>query len=102
LSGGNIDVKTISLVVERGLLAAGRFLKLKVEMEDVPGSLARLASDIAETKANIYLITHDRRSRTLPLGRTEVMLELETRGYEHIRQVIDYLDGRGYELEVAK
>lgn len=102
LSGGNIDVKTISLVVERGLLAAGRFLKLKVEMEDVPGSLARLASDIADTKANIYLITHDRRSRALPLGRTEVMLELETRGYEHIRQVIDYLDGRGYELEVAK
>lgn len=102
LSGGNIDVKTISLVVERGLLAAGRYLKLKVELEDVPGSLARLATDIAETRANIYLISHDRRSITLPLGRTEVLLELETRGFEHIREVIGHLNGRGYEVEVLK
>jgi threonine dehydratase len=102
LSGGNIDVKTISVVVERGLLAAGRYLKLKVELEDVPGSLARLAADIAATRANIYLISHDRRSIALQLGRTEVLLELETRGYEHIQEVIDYLSGRGYEVEVLK
>lgn len=102
LSGGNIDVKTIAVVVERGLLAAGRYLKLKVELEDVPGSLARLAADIAATKANIYLISHDRRSIALQLGRTEVLMELETRGYEHIQEVIDYLSGRGYEVEVLK
>ena len=102
LSGGNIDVKTIAVVVERGLLAAGRYLKLKVELEDVPGSLARLAADIAATRANIYLISHDRRSIALPLGRTEVLLELETRGYEHIQEVIDYLNGQGYEVEVLK
>jgi threonine dehydratase len=100
LSGGNIDVKTISVVVERGLLAAGRYLKLKVELEDVPGSLARLAADIAATRANIYLISHDRRSITLPLGRTEVLLELETRGFEHIREVIGHLNGQGYEVTV--
>ncbi len=102
LSGGNIDVKTIALVVERGLLAAGRYLKLKVELEDVPGSLAKLSTDIAATRANIYLISHDRRSIALPLGRTEVLLELETRGYEHIQEVIGYLNGRGYEVEVLK
>ena len=66
LSGGNIDVKTIAVVVERGLLAAGRYLKLKIELEDVPGSLAKLATDIAATRANIHLITHDRRSIDLP------------------------------------
>ena len=102
LSGGNIDVKTIAVVVERGLLAAGRYLKLKIELEDVPGSLAKLATDIAATRANIHLITHDRRSIDLPLGRTEVLLELETRGYEHIKEVIEYLNGRGYEVEVLK
>ncbi|HTG82183.1 MAG TPA: threonine ammonia-lyase [Geobacteraceae bacterium] len=102
LSGGNIDVKTIAVVVERGLLAAGRYLKLKVELEDVPGSLARLSADIATTRANIYMISHDRRSIALPLGRTEVLLELETRGYEHIQEVISYLGGRGYEVEVLK
>jgi threonine dehydratase len=102
LSGGNIDVKTIAVVVERGLLAAGRYLKLKVELEDVPGSLARLATDIAATRANIHLITHDRRSKDLPLGRTEVLLELETRGYDHIQEIIAYLSGRGYEVEALK
>ena len=102
LSGGNIDVKTIAVVVERGLLAAGRYLKLKVELEDVPGSLAQLTAVIAATRANIHLITHDRRSKDLPLGRTEVLLELETRGYDHIREVIEHLNGRGYEVEVLK
>lgn len=102
LSGGNIDVKTIATVVERGLVAGGRYLKLKVELADVPGSLARLATDIAATRANIYLINHDRRSPALPIGRTEVILELETRGYEHIREVIDQLDGKGYEVTAVK
>lgn len=102
LSGGNIDVKTIAVVVERGLLAAGRYLKLKIELEDVPGSLAQLATDVAATRANIHLITHERRSINLPLGRTEVRLELETRGYEHIQEVINHLNSRGYEVDVQK
>ena len=102
LSGGNIDVRTISIVVERGLLAAGRYLKLKVQLADIPGSLARLSADIAATRANIYLISHDRRSIALPLGRTEVLLELETRGYEHIEEVIKHLTGQGYDVEVLK
>ncbi|AJE04322.1 threonine ammonia-lyase [Geobacter pickeringii] len=101
LSGGNIDVKTIATVVERGLLAAGRYLKLKVLLDDIPGSLAKLAADIAATRANISLITHERRSKDLPLGKTEVLLELETRGYEHIEEVIDHLRG-GYEVDVVK
>jgi threonine dehydratase len=100
LSGGNIDVKTIALVVERGLLAAGRYLKLKIELEDLPGSLATLTADIAAVRANIFLINHDRRSKSIALGRTEVSLELETRGYGHIREVIDFLEGKGYRLAV--
>jgi threonine dehydratase len=100
LSGGNIDVKTIAVVVERGLLAAGRYLKLKVELDDVPGALARLTAEIAETRANISIITHDRRSKSLPIGKTEVLVELETRGGEHIQDVSRYLEERGYLLEV--
>lgn len=96
LSGGNIDVKTIATVVERGLLAAGRYLKLRIELDDLPGSLASLTADIAAVKANIFLINHDRRSKSLALGKTEVSLELETRGYEHIKEIIRYLEERGY------
>jgi threonine dehydratase len=100
LSGGNIDVKTIAQVVERGLLAAGRYLKLTVELDDLPGALARLSTDIAETRANIFHISHDRRSKSLALGKTDVSLELETRGYGHIREVIEYLEMKGYVLTV--
>jgi len=102
LSGGNIDVKTISVVVERGLVAAGRYLKLKIALDDVPGALARLAAEIAHVKANISIITHDRRSKSLPLGKTEVLIELETRGYEHTTEVVTYLQGVGYQVDVLK
>jgi threonine dehydratase len=96
LSGGNIDVKTIAIVVERGLVAAGRYIKLRVELDDVPGSLARLSADIATSKANIHLISHDRRSISLPIGKTEVQIELETRGNEHTKEMLAFLHGRGY------
>ncbi len=100
LSGGNIDVKTISQVVERGLIAGGRYLKLTVELDDHPGALALLAGNIAETRANIFHINHDRRSKSLPIGRTDVSLELETRGYDHIKEIVGYLEGKGYSLTV--
>ncbi|MBK5275818.1 MAG: threonine ammonia-lyase [Desulfuromonadales bacterium] len=100
LSGGNIDVKTISQVVERGLIAGGRYLKLTVELDDHPGALAALAGNIAATRANIFHITHDRRSKSLAIGRTDVSLELETRGYEHINEIVSYLEGKGYSLMV--
>ena len=100
LSGGNIDVKTISQVVERGLIAGGRYLKLTIELDDHPGALAVLAENIAATRANIFHITHDRRSKALAIGRTDVSLELETRGYEHIKDIVTYLEGKGYNLTV--
>jgi threonine dehydratase len=76
-------------------------LKLKIELDDLPGSLAELTACIAAVKANIFLINHDRRSKSLALGKTEVLLELETRGYEHIREVINYLEMKGYVLYVG-
>lgn len=101
LSGGNIDVKTIATVVERGMLAAGRYLRLTIELNDLPGALATLSADIAATRANIFLINHDRRSKSLALGRTDVSLELETRGYEHIKEIVAYLKDKGYSLMVG-
>ncbi len=98
LSGGNIDVRTLALVVERGLLAAGRYLKLRVEIDDTPGSLATLSADLASVKANIHDIAHDRRTKGLVMGKTAVQLLLETRGREHARDIEKYLLGRGYIL----
>lgn len=100
LSGGNIDVRTLALVVERGLLAAGRYLKLRIELLDTPGALARLATDLAFVRANIHDITHDRRTQGVVMGKTAVQLLLETRGQEHTREIIRFMQGCGYQLEV--
>ena len=100
LSGGNIDVRTLALVVERGLLAAGRYLKLRIEIQDAPGALAQLATDLGTIRANIHDITHDRRTQGVVMGKTEVQLLLETRGREHSDEIIHFMQGRGYILEV--
>lgn len=102
LSGGNIDVQTLSRVVERGLLEEGRYLKLRLELPDVPGVLARLAAILGEEGANIFAVRHDRRRSHLPLGRAEVLLELETRGPEHIADVRERLAREGYDSDALR
>lgn len=96
LSGGNLDVQTMSRVVERGMLAEGRYLKLRLEMADVPGSLANLSGLLSELGANIFQISHDRHNALLPLGEAEVRMELETRGPAHIRDILNALEEGGY------
>lgn len=100
LSGGNIDVQTMARVVERGLVAEGRFLKVRVELDDIPGALATLASRLGGCGANIFRVSHDRHSVAVRLGRAEVHLELETRGPSHIQEVLDELHQAGYAATV--
>ena len=100
LSGGNLDVQTMSRVVERGMLAEGRYLKLRLEMIDMPGALAQLANILSELKANIFQVSHDRHKSSLPLGEAEVILDLETRGPSHIEDVLMRLEDEGYRPEV--
>ena len=77
------------------------YLKLRVELPDTPGSLAGLTADLASVRANIHDISHDRRTKGLMIGATAVQLLLETRGQEHTRDIISYLQERGYSLEPA-
>lgn len=100
LSGGNLDVQTMSRVVERGMLAEGRYLKLRLEMIDMPGALAQLTAVLSELGANIFQVSHDRHKSSLPLGEAEVILELETRGPGHIQEILLSLEEEGYRPEV--
>lgn len=102
LSGGNLDVQTMSRVVERGMLAEGRYLKLRLEMIDMPGALAQLANILTELKANIFQVSHDRHKSSLPIGEAEVILDLETRGPGHIDDVLMRLEDEGYRPEVIR
>jgi threonine dehydratase len=97
LCGGNIDVNLISRIIERGLVKDGRLVRLKVRLPDRPGTLARFTSVLAEKRANIIEIYHNRAfTRSLGLGETEVEVTLETRGREHIEELTAALGERGY------
>ncbi len=102
LSGGNLDVQTMSRVVERGMLAEGRYLKLRLEMIDMPGALAKLTNILSELEANIFQVSHDRHKSSLPIGEAEVILDLETRGPSHIDDILSRLEEEGYRPEVLR
>jgi threonine dehydratase len=101
LSGGNIDVNVISRIIERGLVKDGRLVRLTVLLQDRPGALARLTGLVAEARANILHITHDRAFSTARIGETEVELTLETSGREQIEAVKRHLRDAGYRVEEA-
>ena len=97
LSGGNIDVTMLSRIIERGLVKDGRLVRLDVLVLDRPGALARLSQVIAEARANIVHIEHDRAfARTAAIGETEVELTLETTGRDHIEALKARLAASGY------
>ncbi len=95
LSGGNIDLSTISRIIERGLAAQGRLCRLTVELQDHPGTLAQLTKLVARTGANVQQIDHDRNFGPADVSLVRVALVLETRDREHIREVEAALDAAG-------
>jgi threonine dehydratase len=96
LSGGNIDVNLVSRIIERGLVKDGRLVRLAVMVRDRPGQLARLTALVAEMRANVLHILHDRAFSRARLGETEVELTLETSGREQIEAVKRHLTEAGY------
>jgi threonine dehydratase len=99
LSGGNIDVTVIARIIERGLVKDGRLVRLGVLLRDRPGALARLTGLIAEARANILHIEHDRAFSRGAIGETEVELTLETSGRAQIDAVKQRLEAAGYRVE---
>ena len=99
LSGGNIDVNLIARIIERGLVKAGRLVRLVIKLPDRPGSLARLTAALAEERANVIEIFHNRMSSRSALGEALVEMTLETRGQEHIDSLRATLRARGYLAE---
>jgi threonine dehydratase len=98
LSGGNIDVNLVSRIIERGLVKDGRLVRLAVMLRDRPGQLARLTELVAEMRANVLHILHDRAFSRARLGETEVELTLETSGREQIDAVKRHLTEAGYSV----
>ena len=100
LCGGNIDLNVLSTVIMRGLIERGRYLRVRTVLKDRPGALERLIEILAAERANIYAIQHDRTSKDVALNAADVELDLETRGHDHVAELIATLESHGYEVEV--
>ena len=96
LSGGNMDVTLLSVIIEKGLLKSGRKMKLTVTLVDKPGSLMRFTEILKELNANIVHIAYDRTSISLDYGDANVTVHVETKGKEHQEQIKSVLKNEGY------
>lgn len=97
--GGNIDVTLLSRIIERGLVKDGRLVRLRVHLPDYPGALHRLTGILAEHRANIVETSYDRAYHGVNLGDTAIDITMETRGPDHISELLSALGGAGYTHE---
>ena len=100
LSGGNIDPLMLSVIIARGMVRAGRLTRLTVELRDLPGALATVTACLAEANANIEEVHHQRAFTNLPLQTAEVDFVLQTRGREHVEEIIGALRDAGFAARV--
>lgn len=98
LCGGNIDVNMIARIIERGLVAHGRMARLMVTVRDRPGSLAALSKIVAGLGANVLEIRHRRAFADITVGDVQVVMHLETRGREHVKEIISALEAFGHSV----
>lgn len=97
LSGGNVDPILLTRLIEHGLSAAGRYLLLRVVVDDQPGALARLTATVASLGLNVLEVEHHRVGLRLGVDKVEVALTLETRDPGHVTEVLDALRAQGYD-----
>jgi threonine dehydratase len=96
LSGGNIDVQILSVIIEKGLIKSARKMIISVTLVDKPGALMNLTDILREANANIIKIDYDRTSTTLSYGDANITITLETKGKEHQEEVRMKLKEGGY------
>jgi threonine dehydratase len=94
--GGNIDVSLLSRIMERGLVKDGRLVRLRVHLPDYPGALHRLTGILAQHRANIVETSYDRAYYGVNLGDTAIDITMETRGPDHIVELLSALSASGY------
>jgi threonine dehydratase len=97
LCGGNIDPLLLASIIERGMVRAGRLARIQVNSRDVPGHLASIATIVADAGANVDEVRHQRAFNLLAAQNVSIELVLQTRGPEHVAQVIEKLQLSGYE-----
>jgi len=99
ISGGNVDLPTLSQVLQRGLAEQGRLIRLLITVTDRPGGLNAITTVLAEQRANIVQIFHQRSNAKKGVGEAEVEVDLETRGPEHSEEITKAMQARGFSVQ---
>jgi len=99
LCGGNVDPLLLQRILQSGMFEEGRYFALRTRLRDEPGALSRLLAHLAEGGANVLAVGHHRLRTRLGVLEVEVELEVETRGPEHIRELVDALVAGGYPVQ---
>ena len=98
VSGGNVDVTTLSRVITKGLSKAGRIVELTTKVPDKPGGLLQMLRVVADSGANILTVNHAREDSHSEVAACIVTMVLETRNPEHVRQIETALRQAGFPL----
>lgn len=96
ISGGNIDSRLVASILMRGLMRAGRMARLRIELSDRPGALAKVAALIGESGGNIIEVHHQRLFSDVPVKFAEVDVLVETTGTRHVEQLVEHLRSSGF------
>ena len=99
LSGGNVDPLLLARLIDHGLSAAGRYVALRVILDDRPGALAALTAELARLGLNVLSVEHHRSGIDLEVDKVEVRLTLETRNSIHVEEVVGDLRQLGFEVD---
>ncbi|ROP64740.1 threonine dehydratase [Curtobacterium sp. PhB130] len=99
LSGGNIDPLMMERVITRGLVAASRYIGIRIMLPDRPGQLARVSQVISDAGANVVEVLHTRHGQGLVISEVALDLSIEARGPEHAEEVIQRLHEAGFRPE---
>lgn len=98
ISGGNIDVTILSRVINRGLLMSGRQYSLTIELIDKPGQLVGVSTIIAQCGGNVTAVLHERSNEGTAVNGCYLKLQIETRNFEHIKEIKDKLIENGFKV----
>ena len=96
ISGGNIDMPVLARIIQRGLVRTLRLCRIRVEVRDIPGILAKLTACIEKTGANIHHVHHHRLFTKQAIENVTVEFVLQTRGNEHAGEILSSLKNEGY------
>ena len=98
VSGGNIDVTSLSRVIERGLIKSGRSSQLTIELIDKPGQLMDVSRIIAQCGGNVVSVHHEQAGDTESINGCYLRIGMETRNYQHVQEITQALRNAGFKL----